>query len=75
MYLRATAKINLSLDVVGKREDGYHEVRMIMQKVGMYDRLMLEAVRGGHGISLTTNLSYIPTDENNLVVKAARLLM
>ena len=75
MFLRANAKINLTLDVLGKRADGYHEVRMVMQMVGMYDRLTLEAVRGGSGISLETNLSYIPSDENNLVYKAAALLM
>ena len=75
MYLRATAKINLALDVLRKRPDGYHEVRMVMQMVGMYDRLTLEAVKDRPGIELTTNLSYIPTDENNLVVRAAKLLM
>ena len=75
MYLRATAKINLALDVVGIREDHYHEVRMVMQMVGMYDRLNLHPEKGKPGIRLTTNLKYIPTDENNLVVKAASLLM
>ena len=75
MYLRANAKINLTLDVLGKREDGYHEVRMVMQTVGMYDRVTLEAKRGGGGIELETNLSYIPTDESNLAYKAAALLM
>ncbi len=75
MYLRAMAKINLALDVLGRREDGYHEVRMVMQMVGMYDRLSLKAERGKSGIRLTTNLSYIPADEHNLAVKAASLLM
>ena len=75
MYLRATAKINLALDVVGIREDHDHEVRMVMQMVGMYDRLNLHPEKGKPGIRLTTNLKYIPTDENNLVVKAASLLM
>ncbi|MDO5701806.1 MAG: 4-(cytidine 5'-diphospho)-2-C-methyl-D-erythritol kinase [Lachnospiraceae bacterium] len=75
MYLRATAKINLALDVVGKRSDGYHDVRMIMQMTGMYDRLSLQAESGRPGIRLTTNLRYIPVDENNLAVKAASLLM
>jgi len=75
MYLRATAKINLALDVLRKREDGYHEVRMVMQMVGMYDRLSMQPVSGRPGIRLESNLSYIPTDENNLVVKAAKLLM
>ncbi len=75
MYLRANAKINLSLDVLRKRDDGYHDVRMIMQMVGMYDRLNLTPVPGLPGIHLTTNLSYIPVNENNLVVKAAKMLM
>lgn len=75
MYLRAAAKINLALDVVGKRSDGYHDVRMVMQMTGMYDRLTLQADSGRPGIRLTTNLRYIPVDENNLAVKAAALLM
>ena len=75
MFLRATAKINLALDVLRKREDGYHEVRMVMQMVGMYDKLELTARPGKGGITLTCNLPYIPTDDNNLVVKAAKMLM
>ncbi|MDO4614417.1 MAG: 4-(cytidine 5'-diphospho)-2-C-methyl-D-erythritol kinase [Lachnospiraceae bacterium] len=75
MILRATAKINLALDVVRKREDGYHEVRMIMQMIGMYDRLEIDAVSGKPGISLSTNLPFIPTDQGNLVYRAADLLM
>ena len=45
MRLRALAKINLGLDVIGKREDGYHEVRMIMQTINMYDQLEIEKKR------------------------------
>ncbi len=75
MYLRATAKINLSLDVVRRRDDGYHEVRMVMQKVGMYDRIEMRAESGRPGIRLETNLCYIPKDEGNLAVRAASLLM
>ncbi|NCC42277.1 MAG: 4-(cytidine 5'-diphospho)-2-C-methyl-D-erythritol kinase [Clostridia bacterium] len=74
MKLRAYAKINLGLDVIRKREDGYHEVQMIMQTIQMYDQLELE-VTAAPGIQLTTNLSYIPVNENNLVHKAAKLLM
>lgn len=74
MRLRALAKINLGLDIVGKREDGYHEVRMIMQTIQMYDVLEIQKKRTP-GISLSTNLSYIPTDEGNLVCRAAKLLM
>lgn len=74
MRLRALAKINLGLDILGKREDGYHEVRMIMQTIQMYDILELYR-KSSPGISLVTNLPYIPCDERNLVYKAARLLM
>lgn len=74
MRLRAYAKINLGLDVLRKREDGYHEVRMIMQTIKMYDILDMEKTKEP-GIQLTTNLSFIPTNENNLVYKAAKILM
>ena len=74
MRLRAMAKINLGLDVLRKREDGYHEVRMIMQTIRMYDQLDLRR-SSREGIRLQTNRPYLPTDENNLVYKAARLLM
>ena len=74
MRLKAMAKINLGLDVLGKREDGYHEVRMIMQTIRMYDQLdMRKSVEPG--IHLTTNKKYIPVDENNLVWRAAKLMM
>lgn len=74
MRLRAMAKINLGLDVIGKREDGYHEVRMIMQTVKMYDMLEIRR-RQTAGIALSTNLPYVPSDERNLVYRAAKLLM
>ena len=68
------AKINLGLDVLGKREDGYHEVRMIMQTIRMYDILDIRKKKKP-GIVLTTNLPFIPTDRKNLVYKAAEMLM
>ena len=72
--LKAYGKINLGLDVLRKREDGYHEVRMIMQTVGIFDRIDL--IRTAEpGIQVETNLYYLPTNENNLVYKAAKLLM
>lgn len=71
--LKAYAKINLGLDVIGKREDGYHEVRMVMQTVNLYDRLILSKTNNNI-ITMKTNLSYLPTNENNLVYKAAQLL-
>ena len=74
MRLRALAKINLGLDILRKREDGYHEVRMIMQTIQMYDVLEMRKVKKP-GISLSVNYPYIPSDERNHVYKAAKLLM
>ena len=74
MRLRAMAKINLGLDVLRKREDGYHEVRMIMQTIQMYDLLDIRK-KSEPGIILSTNLPYVPSDERNLVYMAAILLM
>lgn len=72
--LKAYGKVNLGLDVVRKREDGYHEVRMIMQTVGVYDKIDLRRSQEP-GIRVETNLYYLPNNENNLAYKAARLLM
>ncbi len=74
MRMKAYGKINLGLDVVRRREDGYHEVRMIMQTVGIHDRLDLTE-KDEPGITVRTNVSFLPCDENNLVYKAAKLLM
>ena len=71
--LKALAKINLGLDVVRRREDGYHEVRMIMQTIHLYDLLEIQKIREP-GIQIVSNLSFLPVNENNLVYKAARLL-
>lgn len=71
--VKALAKINLGLDVVRRREDGYHEVKMVMQTIHLFDRL--EMKKTASGITMTTNLSFLPTNENNLVYKAAKLLM
>ena len=72
--LKALAKINLGLDVVRRREDGYHEVRMIMQTIHLYDKLDIKKTKDS-GITIQSNLSYVPTNENNLVYKAGKLLM
>ena len=74
LSLKAYGKINLGLDVLRRRDDGYHEVRMIMQTVGIYDRIDL-IYKETPGITVETNLYYLPDNENNLVYKAARLLM
>jgi 4-diphosphocytidyl-2C-methyl-D-erythritol kinase len=74
LSLKAYGKINLGLDVLRRRDDGYHEVRMIMQTVGIFDRIDL--IREEQpGIRIETNLFYLPTNENNLVYKAAQMLM
>lgn len=72
--LKALAKINLGLDVVRRREDGYHEVRMIMQTIQLYDRLDIKRTQEP-GIQIQSNLSFLPVNENNLIYKAAKLLM
>lgn len=73
IILNAFAKINLGLDVVRKREDNYHEVRMIMQTIRLYDKITIQTIKQDE-IQLETNLSFLPTNENNLVYKAAKLL-
>lgn len=73
LKLNAYAKINLGLDVIRKRKDGYHEVKMIMQTINMYDKLTMSLLDEDN-IVLTTNLSFLPTDENNLVYKAVKLI-
>lgn len=72
--LKALAKINLGLDVVRRREDGYHEVRMIMQTIHLYDRLKITKTKTP-GIEIHSNLPFLPVNENNLVYKAGKLLM
>lgn len=72
--MKAMAKINLGLDVVGKRPDGYHEVRMIMQSINLYDSISITKTKS-NSIKISTNLPYLPTNENNIVYKAANLLL
>ncbi|MCI8402782.1 MAG: 4-(cytidine 5'-diphospho)-2-C-methyl-D-erythritol kinase [Lachnospiraceae bacterium] len=72
--VNAYAKINLGLDVLRKREDGYHEVRMIMQTVRLHDRIWLRR-RREPGICLESNLSFLPVDKSNLAYRAAALVM
>lgn len=74
LKLKAYGKINLALDVLRKREDGYHDVRMIMQTVGIYDQVDLFRKKEP-GITIETNLTYLPSNENNLAYRAAQLLM
>lgn len=69
---KAYAKINLGLDVIGRLENGYHVVKMVMQTVGIYDVLTLKKIPSG--IVVTTDNGELPTDDNNLIYKAARLM-
>lgn len=74
MTLEARAKINLTLDVTGVRDDGYHLVRMIMQSVKLHDTVQLTA-REEPGLSLRTDSPAAPSDSSNLMWRAAELLM
>jgi 4-diphosphocytidyl-2-C-methyl-D-erythritol kinase len=71
--IKAYAKINLALDVLGKLPNGYHEVKMIMQTVGIYDELTFE--KKDSGIEIITNSGELPVNEDNLIYKAAKLLL
>ena len=74
MKINAYAKINLGLDVLGRRADGYHEVRMIMQTIGVCDVLDVTKTDEA-GIKITTNRSDLPVNEDNLIYKAVKLIM
>ncbi len=71
--VKAPAKINLTLDILGKRDDGYHDVEMVMTSIDLADRLDM-TVREDGRIVLDCPVSYVPLDERNHVYKAARLL-
>lgn len=72
--VNAYAKINLGLDVIRRREDGYHDVCMIMQSLELHDVITIKPT-SEQGITMTTNLSYLPNNQDNLVYKAASLFM
>lgn len=74
LEIPAHAKINLSLDVLRKREDGYHELRMIMQTIKLHDKVRLETTEGD-SIALECDSGWVPADERNTAWKAARLFM
>lgn len=74
IQLKAMGKINLGLDVVRRRPDGYHEVKMVMQTVNLYDKIGI-TITPGTGIHITSNLSFLPVNENNIAYKAAAMLM
>lgn len=68
---KAYAKINLVLNIGDRRPDGYHDIQTVMQSLELHDDVTVE-LAGGTGIVVTTNVETIPTDENNLVVKAVK---
>ena len=74
LTLKALAKINLGLDVLGRRDNGYHDVRMVMQTIYLYDNVTLTRIEEPR-IQGETNLSYLPVDKNNIAYKAAKLLI
>ena len=70
MEVKAFAKLNLTLDVLGKRPDGYHDMKMVMQSITLSDDITVED-NGGQGIRVSSNLGFLPTNEKNLAVAAA----
>lgn len=72
--VKAYAKINVTLDVIGKLPDGYHEMKMVMESVSLFDDIKIR-VTEGQGVSVITNLPYLPRDGRNIAVKAARLFL
>ena len=74
MHLLCAAKVNLSLDVTGRRPDGYHTLDSIFQTISVYDKVSV-SVEEGDGIFLTCNLPYIPCDERNLAYRAANAML
>ncbi len=73
IFISAKAKINISLDVLYKRPDGYHEVEMIMQSISLSDMLTLELTADGQ-IHFECSHPQVPRDGSNLIIKAARKL-
>ena len=71
--LKALAKINLGLDVLRRKEDGYHEVKMIMQTIHLHDQIHIKKIEEDE-IKIRTNLYYLPNNENNIAYKAAKML-
>lgn len=74
IQLRAYAKINLALDVLRRRENGYHDVRMIMQTIGLFDRITIRPIAKNE-LVLTCNQSHLPTGKGNLIYDAAELFL
>lgn len=74
IILKARGKINLTLDVVGKRDNGYHDLRMIMQTINLCDIIRIKKIKTP-GIRINTNLRWLPKDDRNIAYKAAQLFL
>ncbi len=68
---KSYAKINLTLDVLGRMENGYHEIETVMQTTGLFDLVITDITNGE--ISITTNVKFLPTNEKNIAYKAAKV--
>ncbi len=73
LTVKANAKINLTLDILGKRDDGFHEVSMVMQSVTLHDTIELEKIQ--EGIQLEIDIPNLKADSSNLAWRAAELLI
>ena len=71
-HMKAYAKINLGLDVVNRLPNGYHQVKMIMQSIGLYDELTFR--KTDFAVTVTTDSDILPVDQNNLIHKAAKIM-
>lgn len=72
--LKARGKINLTLDVIGKRDNGYHDLDMIMQTINLYDTIKIKKTKTP-GIRIHNNLTWLPADHRNIAYKAAQLFL
>ncbi len=72
MIVFAPAKINMFLEVTGRRKDGYHNIESLMRAVSLYDKLIIK--QKPRDVTLKCNIKNLPVDETNLVIKAAILL-
>jgi len=73
MKIHAYAKINMALDVVSEREDGYHELKMIMSPISLHDLIFVDIIN--EGITITSNSTRLPTDERNIMYKVAQAII
>jgi len=75
IHVKARAKINLSLDITGKREDGYHEISTVMQTVALHDAMHIKKIyKPDYHLKVVSNLAWLPDDERNLAYRAAKYL-